>query len=268
MAYLHPYFAHKGDNLVSKQLRILIVDDNQMMTKTLRDIFELKGYQVKVAYSGLEGLEMATRDSFDCILSDVKMPDLTGVDLYRAIKTEYPQLPFVLMTAYATDNLIEEGLKEGVVSVLSKPLNLGLVFDFLTKLGQQRSVVVVDDDPAMCRMLEDMLPSEAFVVHPLTEAQGVLNQLKVEGEIVLLDMKLADGNGLDVFRQIRRRYPQMPVILMTGYPEEMDSAVDAALKTGAYTCLYKPFTIEELLGVLIDIHHQELGRVLRRPIGY
>ena len=56
------------------------------------------------------------------------------------------------------------------------------------------------------------------------------------------------------------------MILMTDYREEMAQEVEAALEVNAYTCLYKPFQIEELLQVLTEIHHRELGRVLGRPL--
>src|SRR5262245_60075281 len=74
--------------IVSEKLRILIVDDNEMMVKTLQDILRLKGYQTEPAYSGLEALRKVEDGAFDFVLSDIKMPDLNGVDLYRAIKVQ------------------------------------------------------------------------------------------------------------------------------------------------------------------------------------
>ena len=70
-------------------------------------------------------------------------------------------------------------------------------------------------------------------------------------------------SGLDVLQEIRAKRPHLPVILVTGYGAEVASAIEAALRVGAYTCLYKPFEIEQLLELLTQIHHQELGRVLR-----
>ena len=113
---------HHGDSNMADTLHILIVDDNQMMVKTLQDILQIKGYQAEVAHSGPEALEKIEETTFDCVLSDIKMPDVNGVELYRAIKAHQPDLPVVLMTAYATDKLIEEGLQEGVIAVLTKPL--------------------------------------------------------------------------------------------------------------------------------------------------
>ncbi len=80
--------------------------------------------------------------------------------------------------------------------------------------------------------------------------------------MILLDMKLNSVNGLDVLKEIRSSYPQLPVILVTGYREEMAPAIEAALEFSAYICLYKPLQIEELLQVLTQIYHQGLTRFL------
>ncbi|MBU0479421.1 response regulator, partial [bacterium] len=80
--------------------------------------------------------------------------------------------------------------------------------------------------------------------------------------VVLLDMKLNGLSGLDVLKEIRERCPSLPVILVTGCREEMAQSIEAALKIGAYTCLYKPFQIEELLQLLAEINRQKLALIL------
>jgi DNA-binding NtrC family response regulator len=251
---------------MSEQLRVLIVDDNQMMAKTLQDILRVKGYQAEVAYSGPEALNKVEIIPFDCILSDIKMPDVNGVDLFRAIKTKHPDLPVVLMTAYATDNLIEEGLEEGVIAVLTKPLDMSLLLNFFSFLSRERSIVIVDDDPKFCQTLGDILDARGFDVHQMTRPVGIVEQLYGNGQVVLLDMKLKESDGLDVLREIKATYPNLPVILVTGYKEEAAESIETALKLSAYTYFYKPLQVDELLKTLNKIHHQELGRVLGRPV--
>lgn len=247
-----------------EQLRILIVDDNQMMVKTLQDIFRVKGYDSEAAYSGPEALEKIKTGDFDCVLSDIKMPDINGVDLYRAIKARQPELPVVLMTAYATDNLIKEGLDEGVVAVLTKPLDISLLLKFLSSVNQDRSVVIVDDDPEFCRTLSDILQTQNFTVRQFTDDAGLVEKLSSSAEIVLLDMKLKERDGIEVLREIRQKHPMLPVILVTGHHDRVD-ALEDGLKISAYTYLYKPLEIDQLLQVLNQIFHQELGRILGQP---
>jgi two-component system response regulator HydG len=271
---------------MSELLRILVVDDDRRMAKTLASIFRVKGYEAVVAHSGSEALNKmaggpfgcaqdrpfggaqdkpfgcAQNGPFDCVLSDIRMPEMDGVELYRAIKARWPDLPMVLITAYSADRLVEEGLEEGAVAALTKPLDINALLRFFSSLRREHSVVVVDDDARFCQTLADMLQQRSFTVTPVTDPHGVVKMLKAEGQVVLLDMKLDGVGGLEVLRQIREHYPRLPVILVTGYREEMAQEIAVALKMGAYACLYKPFQIEELLQLLTRIRRQELRRVL------
>jgi DNA-binding NtrC family response regulator len=122
----------------------------------------------------------------------------------------------------------------------------------------------VDDDPQFCKTLGDILETRGFTVTQVTDPQGALERIGAEGQVVLLDMKLDTVSSLTILQEIRNRYPDLPVVLVTGYREEMASAITAALKISAYTCLYKPLRVEELLKTLAEINHWELGRILRQ----
>ena len=249
---------------MSEALRILVVDDDQRMAKTLADILKAKGYQVETAHSGAEALDQVAGKPFDCVLSDIKMPGVNGVELYQAIKAMQSDLPVVLMTAYSSNSLVREGLEEGAVAALTKPLDMGMLLAFFSFLRRERSVVIVDDDDDFCRTLGDILRVRGFGVTGITDPHQVMEGLRADGDVVLLDMKLNGINGLDVLRTIRKKCPRLPVILVTSCQEEMSPAIGAALKLGAYTCLYKPLEIEALLEVLSQVRRRELGRVLGR----
>ncbi len=250
---------------MSKTLRILIVDDDRMMVKTLRDIFRVKGYEAEVAYSAPEALEKIEQSLFDCVLSDIKMPEVNGVELYKAIRAKQPNLPVVLMTAYAIDKLIEQGLAEGAIAALTKPLDLNLLLAFLSSLRRKRSIVIIDDDLQFCLTLRDILQARGLAVIQITGCHDVVEELKAEGQIILLDMKLEHPGGLDVLRKVKIHYPHLPVVLVTDRQDEMTSTIETALEIGPYTYFHKPLQVEALLKVLTRIHHQELGRMLGRP---
>ena len=247
---------------MNNKLHILVVDDDHSMARTLVDILRAKGYEAEAAHSGPEALEKIAQDSFDCILSDVDMPGISGVELYRAIKARQPDLPVVLMTAYSTDGLVKEGLEEGAMATVTKPLDINALFSFFSALSRERSIVNVDDNPEFGKILGEAMRERGFTVSQMTDPHGVVERIRTEEEVVLLDMKLKDTNGLEVLKGIRERYPHLPVILVTGYREEMAQAIEAALKIDAYACLYKPFQLEELLELLKQVHHQQLSRIL------
>lgn len=249
---------------MSGKLRILTVDDHRMVANSLVDIFKVEGYEAEAAYSGSEALDIVKRGHFDCVLTDIKMPEMNGVELYRAIRAIQPELPVVFMTAYS--ELVQEGLEEGAVATLTKPLDIDLLLHFLSCLRKERSIVIVDDDPHFCKTLGDILRARGFPVTQVTDPYGVAEALRPDAQVVLLDMKLNSINGLEVLKEIREHYPHLSVILVTGYREEMAPAIEAALKIDAYACLYKPFQIEALLQLLTEVRHQELGTVLGQPV--
>ena len=75
---------------MNPKLRILIVDDNRRVACTLADILSILGYAPVEAYSGAEALEKVRLQVFDCVLTDVKMPGLDGLELYRQLRQVRP----------------------------------------------------------------------------------------------------------------------------------------------------------------------------------
>ena len=251
---------------MNTEVRILIVDDNLRMAETLADVVRVKGYGVDTAHSAEKALEKIEAGQFDCVLSDIKMPDVSGVELYRAIKEKKPDLPVVLMTAYSDDKLVRESIEDGVITVLPKPLDINAILGFFSSLRQKHLVAIVDDDPDFCKTLGDILKERGFGVTQFTDPCELLNSLDEDIHVILLDMKLGETNGLDVLKKIKKKDPHIPVILVTGYREEMAESIQKALSIDAYTCLYKPLQIEALIETITEVYHQELGRTLgQRP---
>ncbi len=120
---------------MSKTIKVLVVDDDVMMSQTLVDILNVKGYQASSANSGPAALTEIEKAAWDCVLSDIKMPEMNGVELFRAIREEKPQISMVLMTAYAHEELIAEALAEGATAALYKPLNIPELLDLLSSLA-------------------------------------------------------------------------------------------------------------------------------------
>jgi CheY-like chemotaxis protein len=119
---------------MSETFSILVVDDNPSLANILADILELKGYKVHSAISGAEALEILRDHPVDIMLTDVKMPDMNGVFLYRETRKTHPKLTTFLMTAYAADDLIQQGMKEGIRTVLSKPLKIEFLLSLFSAL--------------------------------------------------------------------------------------------------------------------------------------
>jgi two-component system cell cycle sensor histidine kinase/response regulator CckA len=112
---------------MGESISILLVDDNPSMTMALADVLEAKGYTIHMASSGNEALEILRDHPIKILLTDVIMPEMNGLELYRATRKEYPNLITIFMTAYAADDLIQKGMAEGIKTVLTKPVDINLL---------------------------------------------------------------------------------------------------------------------------------------------
>lgn len=108
----------------TKECLLLVVDDDSGMRDTLLDILEARGYLVGVAADGLEALEAIKIERYDLVLMDILMPRMNGVEALKHLREIDGSVIVIMMTAYAVKDLIEEALREGVYSVLFKPLDM------------------------------------------------------------------------------------------------------------------------------------------------
>ena len=107
-------------------------------------------------------------------------------------------------------------------------------------------LLVVDDDPDMLRLLSMRLMSAGYQVTAVTSAETALTQLEIEHpQLVLSDVRLPGRDGLQLFDEIRKRHPSLPVILLTAHGTIPD-AVEATAR-GVFTYLTKPYDGRELL---------------------
>ncbi len=131
-------------------------------------------------------------------------------------------------------------------------------------MGIKPSILIVDDDEVMCRTLSGVLAKMSCEVTSVQRGEDALHHLQ-EGmfDLILLDIKLPDKNGLDVLKKIREIDSDPLVIMMTAFAD-VQSAVEA-MKTGAYDYINKPFEIDELrLTIKKALETKELkGELLR-----
>ena len=102
--------------------RILVVDDEITLTALLSRILTQAGYQVKPANSGIKALGIIGDFSPNLVITDLKMPDISGLDLLKKVRSERPEIDFIILTAYATVENAVEAMKEGALDYLIKPL--------------------------------------------------------------------------------------------------------------------------------------------------
>lgn len=106
---------------MNSQNRIMIVDDDPFTLESTSMLIREFGYQVIACPGGKSAMEKLRQESVDAVLTDVKMPDISGLDLLKQIHIEEPEMPVILMTAYAELDTAVEAIKMGATDFLIKP---------------------------------------------------------------------------------------------------------------------------------------------------
>jgi two-component system response regulator (stage 0 sporulation protein F) len=101
---------------------ILLVDDDPEFRKAMKKMFEKSGYNVTVAADGQEALEALSEESFDLIISDLRMPNLNGMELMEELKRRRINLPVIFITAYGEVESYMDLMNLGAFEYINKPV--------------------------------------------------------------------------------------------------------------------------------------------------
>ena len=104
--------------------RILVVDDETSMRQLLEITLRKEGYRVTMAESGQKAVEAFSKAAYDLVISDIKMPDMSGVDVLRAVKQSAPGTPVIMITAYSSAETAVEALRLGAYDYIAKPFKI------------------------------------------------------------------------------------------------------------------------------------------------
>jgi DNA-binding response OmpR family regulator len=228
--------------------RILVVDDDRDICRNLSDILTDLGYQVDSAHDGLSALELVRQRPYDVALLDLKMPGMDGLTLYRRIKEQRAGTVSLLVTGYASPATAAEALAAGAWRVVAKPVDFPELLDLVDEALGQPLVLIVDDDHDLCANLWDLFRERGFRVSLAHDGREAANQLQeTPFKVVLIDLRIPNGDGRAVFQLVRKANPQARTILITGHRSELDQIIDRTIAEGADAVCYKPFHVPELL---------------------
>jgi nitrogen regulation protein NR(I) len=113
--------------------RILLIEDDASIVGGLKKELQAEGYEVAVAERGDKGLAQAKEQPFDVVITDLKMPGLSGLDLVEQLHASKPKLPIILMTAFGTTETAIEATKRGAYDYLLKPFDMAELLDLVAK---------------------------------------------------------------------------------------------------------------------------------------
>ncbi len=101
--------------------KILVIDDEDIVRTSCSRTLVPEGYDVSLAKNGVEGLKMAGEDRFDLVLTDLKMPDMDGIEVLRILKGKWPETQVIIVTGYQTVDSAVKAIKLGAYDYIEKP---------------------------------------------------------------------------------------------------------------------------------------------------
>ena len=122
--------------------RILIVDDEQSIRETLREILEYEGYEIEEAKDGEKAIALIKKFNYDAVLSDIKMPKLDGIEVLEKAKSIAPELPFIMISGHGTMETAIEATKKGAFDFINKPPDLNKLLITVRNAVDKNNLVI------------------------------------------------------------------------------------------------------------------------------
>jgi two-component system nitrogen regulation response regulator NtrX len=162
--------------------KVLVVDDEQSIRNTLKEILEYEDFKVDLAPDGIQAMELIEKTKYDSILCDIKMPGMDGIELLDKIMANQPDTPVIMISGHGNIDTAVEAIKKGAFDFIEKPLDLNRLMVTIRN-AQDKSMLIeetrvlkkkinknweiVGESPATLKvreMIERVAPTEARVL--------------------------------------------------------------------------------------------------------
>jgi len=236
--------------------KILLVDDERIIVELLQKVLTKHGHTVLLAVQGEEALRLFREERPHLTVLDLAMPGLSGLQVLAEIRKMDVTAPVIALTGHASDAQHEAALRLGVSAVLRKTAGLDLIEGVLLSTLEEKgpgSILVVDDEPALCAMLSKRLTLNGYDVRTVYTGAEALACIRTHRpRLMLLDLYMPGMSGIEVVRTLRGRGDSLPIIVLTASRDE--ALLQECLKLGSFDVLSKPVDLEYLdLAVLISL---------------
>lgn len=266
---------HQLEPTMPSQPKLLFVDDEPLILQSLSVLFE--DYVVFTAESGAEGLEILKQQTIDVVISDQRMPQMSGVDFLRFVKEISPNTIRILMTGYADLQAVVDSVNVGeIFRYINKPWNaekLKETVRFACTVAEQRramtaaktmspavpslqfsqaaekseyELLFVDSNPKHLEQFKSFFEPK-YKTHITTSPVEAFDLISKRSDIavVVADSTLPEIEGADFLIAVKDKYPSVVTVLMTG-SQDAKQAIRMINEGSVYRYLVKPFPRESL----------------------
>ena len=228
-----------------KKNTILVIDDDTTIHDLVRRFLEKRGFAVKTAKSGLEGINLAKEIQPEAITLDVMMPGMDGWSVLTALKA-HPRtanIPVIMMSMVDDQNL---GFALGAEDYLLKPVDSNKLETILSKFertASSDSILVVEDDPGVRDMLVRQLKTSKWQVIEAGNGKEALTMLQHhQPKLILSDLMMPEMDGFELVHRLKQneRWKSIPVIILTAKTitaqdrQQFEGGVNKIFEKGSY----------------------------------
>jgi DNA-binding NarL/FixJ family response regulator len=257
---------------------VYVVDDDTCARDGVADLIRSAGLRAKTFASGEEFLTAARREPPSCLVLDVKLPGVSGLDVQEELAKSDVRVPIIFLTGYGDVPTTVRAVRAGAVNVLTKPFDdevlLNAVRQCITRCDEERHlestrertgivsgtsapirILAVDDHPIVREALAGLVAvqPDMTLVGQAANGRDAIQQFRTHRpDVTLMDIQMPEMNGLDALIAIRTEFPDARVIMLTTY--EGDVLILRALKAGAQGYLLKNTLHSELLQTVRAVH--------------
>jgi two-component system sensor histidine kinase/response regulator len=247
---------------MANEIKILVVDDDRYLLDLLIETLRSIGYDTTGVQSAAEALKLLETTDYKLLITDIKMPEMDGLEFTRKVKRNHPDLPVIFITGVLGSSVLRLTDADGY---LSKPFRIGQMEELIKKVLENQTgaaapdgnehILVVDDDDTFRLMLMETLKLSGYSVIGASggrEAVALLEQGGIDS--VIADIKMPEMDGISLTRHIKKTWPGMPVIMITGYLSMEDKQEESDQLADGF--LMKPFKIESITELLESLKKQ------------
>jgi len=268
----------------AKFKQILLIEDNKAQNNALYELMQNRGITVDQAFDGASALTMLDKNQYQCIILDLNLPDISGLDLLDKIKASdrFQSLPVIINTAmeldktsvsrlmqYAnamvvktnksSDRLIDEvnlflnKISKGVDQHTGKPsMSANIPVQEGSDYLKGRKILIVDDDLRNIFALSSALQDREMIIEVANDGKEAIEKLEstTDIELVLMDIMMPVMDGYEAMRHIRKqsKWDKLPVIALTA--KAMKDDKEKCMEAGATDYITKPVDIDRLLSLM------------------
>jgi len=169
-----------------KTIRVLVIDDEQIVLDSVRKILKEKDYEVDASLGGRQGIDWAITKQYDVVLTDIRMPDIGGMRVLRDIKRAKPSLPVVMITGYATVQSAVQAMKLGAMDYLEKPFTPEKIIEVVNAAVHKAATLPVEEQALIHKeevitVLERAASDSEFISNLLYKGAEALEEYDLTG---------------------------------------------------------------------------------------